>query len=74
MSDSAEWGRWLESLVLLSLALQGDIRNLLSQMSDEPQLVFVFKAANWGGSWGGKAIFRVAFATPCHPSRSAPSP
>ena len=50
-----------------SLAVQWDIRNLLSQMSDEPQLFFVFKAANWGGSWGGKVISRVAFATPCHP-------
>ena len=67
MSDSAEWGGWLESLALHSLAVQWDIRNLLSQMSNEPQLFFVYKAANWGGSWGGKAIFWVAFATPCHP-------
>jgi len=58
----AVWGGWMESFSCC-IYLHSDIRNSLSQMSDEPQLFFVFKAANWGGSWGGKAIFRVAFAT-----------
>ena len=50
----------------VGIHLQWDIRNSLSQMSIEPQLFFVYKVANWGGRWGGKAIFRVAVATPSH--------
>ena len=56
-------------VVSCCIRLQSDIKNWLLHMFDDPQLFFVFKAANWGG----KAIFRVAVATPCHPGRSAPA-
>ena len=41
-------------------------------MSNEPKPFFVFKV-DWGCSWGGKAIFRVAVANPCHPRRFTPA-